>query len=358
MEQKIPAISVVIPMYNLEKFIVPCLESLLAQTFRDFEVILVDHASTDKSHAKAESCAAKFKEAGIDFHLRHLKENFGNPCLPRNTGLEMSRGKYVYFMDGDDLLTKNALADFYRYAETEEADVVYTPKYFIFDFKADNPFPTKLKIFANPHIKPEFADITSWETENLAERLPDMLNGKFGVMPWLKFSRRDLLIENEISFPLVYANEDAYWTADLILSAKKILIIPDALYIKRENQNSVTRNKKSAEDILKFFLHLVILGPETMKRISEKHPVFRETPTLLYDWINNVSKYGFAKCFNACAKLQPYEVYKLVYDLFGDKIGEHAELISFLCSMINTQQKMLAMANGKIAALEKKLAER
>lgn len=76
MEQKIPAISVVIPMYNAEKFIAPCIESLFAQTFRDFEVIVVDHASTDNSYNIVENYVQKLAGGGYRTSSPALKKEF------------------------------------------------------------------------------------------------------------------------------------------------------------------------------------------------------------------------------------------------------------------------------------------
>lgn len=295
---------------------------------------------------------------GIELRLVLSKKNFGNPCVPRNKGLNLSRGKYVYFMDNDDLLMNNALAELFTTAETYEADVVCMRKHFVFDIEADKPFPTKLKIVAYPYIQPELAEIPSWENENPAERMTDLFRGKFGVMPWLKFSRRELLIENEIYFPRVYANEDNFWTMQLILHAKRMLIIPTPLYICRENKNSITRNKNSAAEHIRFIMYSILTGPKNMNLVAEKTEFLEKNPQYRYAWMGNLASWGFNTIFKDCANLQPYEVYKIFLEQFGEETGEQAELVAYLCSLINTQQKMLAVANGRIAELEKKLAER
>ena len=358
MNQKIPAVSIVLPMYNVEKFIAPCLESLLAQTFKDFEVIVVDHCSTDNSYAVAASYAEKLTGAGIDFHLLHMKKNFGNPYAPRNKGLDFSRGKYVYFMDSDDLLMNNALAELYRYAETYDADVVCMRKHFVFEAEAERPFPSQLKIFAFPYISPELAEVPHLESENLADRMMDQFRGKFGVMPWLKFSRRDLLIENEIYFPRVYSNEDNFWTMHLILSAKRMLIIPAPLYINRNNKNSITRHEKTPAEEIRFIMYSILTGPENIDFVARKNKFLEENSQHRYTWMENLASWGFNTIFKSCVNLNPYEVYEIFREQFAQETGEHTELVSYLCSLVNTQQKMLAMANGRITELEKKLAER
>ena len=99
-------ISVIIPVYNAEKYLGVCLESLLIQTLQDFEVIIVDDCSTDASPAIAESYLEKF---GGRLKIIYLEKNTGSGAVPRNEGLRFSRGEYVFFMDADDLIIDNAL---------------------------------------------------------------------------------------------------------------------------------------------------------------------------------------------------------------------------------------------------------
>ena len=119
-----PAISVIIPMYNAEKFIADCLDSLLAQTFQDFEVIVVDDCSTDNSVAVVESYAQKFNGR---FQLTKTKTNSGGGgYVPRNIGLSLANGEYVYFVDADDFIVETALEILHSAATQFNADVVYT----------------------------------------------------------------------------------------------------------------------------------------------------------------------------------------------------------------------------------------
>ena len=106
-------VSVIIPVYNAEKYLRGCLESILNQTFADFEVIVVDDCSTDNSLAIAESFLEKF---GGRLKIISLPKNTGNASVPRNEGLRFSRGEYVFFMDNDDLILDNALETLYNFA--------------------------------------------------------------------------------------------------------------------------------------------------------------------------------------------------------------------------------------------------
>lgn len=90
--RKTYAVSVIIPLYNAEKYVGECLDSLLEQTFQDFEVIVVDDCSTDNSAKIVESYAPKFNGR---FMFTILEKNSGSGALPRNKGLLLSRGEYI-----------------------------------------------------------------------------------------------------------------------------------------------------------------------------------------------------------------------------------------------------------------------
>lgn len=112
-------VSVIIPVYNVEKYLRECLDSVLAQTYESYEVIMVDDGSSDSS---GDICDAyEEKEAG--FRVIH-REN-GGLSTARNTGLEEAKGKYVYFLDSDDWIEKEALSALVRKAEETGADFVY-----------------------------------------------------------------------------------------------------------------------------------------------------------------------------------------------------------------------------------------
>ncbi|MBR0262196.1 MAG: glycosyltransferase family 2 protein [Selenomonadaceae bacterium] len=141
----LPKISVIIPLYNAEKYIGDCLESLLVQTFQDFEVIVVDDCSTDNSVAIVQSYAEKF---GGRLKIARTKKNSGGGgYVPRNLGLNLSRGEYVIFMDSDDAVTPDALEKLYTTAKKFDADVVGCEKYYDVpeQFWYDTEFRKQLK---------------------------------------------------------------------------------------------------------------------------------------------------------------------------------------------------------------------
>lgn len=113
-----PAISVIMPVYNSEEYLGTAIESVLAQSFLDFELILVDDGSKDRSPQLCDAYAAK------DDRIRVLHKENGGICDARNKGMEMACGTYVAFIDNDDVYGSDLLKDNYALAEKYHADVV------------------------------------------------------------------------------------------------------------------------------------------------------------------------------------------------------------------------------------------
>ena len=109
MEQKKPLISVIVPVYNVEGYLEDCLESLLAQTYPSFEILLIDDASRDNSGAICDAYAARDSRVQVV----HFPENRG-PSAARNEGIRRARGAYISFVDADDRVEPELLEKLYE----------------------------------------------------------------------------------------------------------------------------------------------------------------------------------------------------------------------------------------------------
>lgn len=258
------------------------------------------------------------------------------------------------------MLMNNALAEFIAVAETYHADVVVTPNWYEFRKNADQMFPEELIrrswFYSSANTRPPLEQIEI-ETEKLDERIADQFNGKFPVVTWVKFSRRDFLLENNVIFPLVSRGEDDLWTIKLICSAKKIVLAPQILYIHRENPDSMTNEAKSLKKTVKFNMSFVIEGMDFFSYLFKEHEFLQQNPQY---WCALVNFYfsvgiGFDIAYSGASQ---YELYESIKQAFFHESDEHAELISYLCCYAVLQQRTLSLAKLQIAELEKKLAER
>ena len=332
-----PAVSVIIPMYNVEKYVGECLDSLLAQTFTEFEIIVVDDCSTDSSCAIVEGYHEKFDGR---LTLTRMKENSGGGGEPRNRGLNFSRGEYVFFMDADDVLMPTGLEEMYTLAKTFDADTVYCEKYFMSTGRGQefvkNIHPAKTRI-----QNPPFVDEPTVETTDLAERVKRAINFNYWVTPWLRLVSRNLLVEHDIKFPSLVGSNDVGWTFKVLFCAKRFLRVPNACYIRRMHKDSVSLRKRTAAQHVHKWMDRTIRSLRDMDDFMASIEFFRKEPAYRYAVINNFVEMDFGCILNACPNESPFAMYNIFREQFGDKLGDHDVLVAALCSFINTQQKII-----------------
>ena len=314
-------VSVIIPVFNSEKYLSVCLESVLIQTLQDFEVIVVDDCSKDNSVAVAENFLEKF---GGRLKIISLPKNSGSGSVPRNIGLKFSCGKYIFFMDNDDLLTPDALETLYNLAESFRAEVVYMSGGFVSDGKT---FTESAWDKNNSAL-----DKPTFEPENVSERVEKFLKTNYGWAPWEKFLRRDFLLNNKIIFPQVKISEDVLWTFKVVCLARKILRVPNRLYIWRSVKNSWSRTERSPYDEIKFWLDPLIKGLDYMEDFMAGLEFFKQNPGCRFEVTNFFVKMQIAGMLGAFEKLKPEELYEIVYAQFD---GKHAALIANLFVFLN-----------------------
>lgn len=323
------AVSVVIPLYNAEKFIGACLSSILSQTFKNFEVIIVDDCSTDNSVAIAKNYLERFSGR---LKILHMKKNSGCPGVPINKGIAFSRGEYIFLMDDDDLISEDTLETLYHFAETYQADVVYSESYFYITDAAEKPFPKSEDI----SLTHSTIDKPTLETEDIKERLQKFLQNKFEFPAWTKLVRRDLLIENEIIFSDISIYHDMIWTLQVLYFSKRLLKIPDAVYFYRLHSNSQTRKCRSMADYVKIILKTSIEGLSVLDNFLSKQNFFQENTALCLELLNYFEQIFIALIINGsnALKVNLSMAYDLLKDSLSAKFGEQGNLITYLCTAL------------------------
>ena len=321
MTNKIPDVSVIIPMYNAEKYITETLNSVLEQTFQNFEVLVVDDCSTDKSAKIVENFISKIE--GERIKLIRMKKNTGNPGVPRNRGLEFSRGKYIYFLDSDDIILETALEEMYNSAEKFQADVIYYLNYGI-SGGLGKDFLENVRI-----TNKSFVTETKFLPYDLPLRLNYYLKFYFEAPPWLKFSRRDFLIKNNIKFPL-NSQEDNLWTLELLCLAEKFLISTDICCIHRVREGSDSSSKKTLDSQVKYSLDRVVRGIKNLNDFLDGLKFFKDNPEFKYALFNFYSTIDFVTIAESSKNIPPHSVYETIKRIFGNYLGEHDALVSYL----------------------------
>ena len=339
-----PTISVIIPMFNAKKYIAECLDSVLLQTFQDFEVILVNDASTDGSRQIAESYLEKF---GGRLTIYDNQKNLG-VSVTRNKGLEISRGEYVFFMDADDLILPNGLKRLYGLAKCFDVDVVNCTGFYNMSDDGKERTLRRLK-------KPTATDENIIDV-NLEWRVKGLLEDNFYWAPWRRLLRRDFLIRNGIFFPEeLKICEDEIWTHGLLFCAKKILHTPLAIYLYRKSEGSLLRIKRNNLQKADSDFNAIIQGLTWIDSMMDKISFFQTEPQYRYEILSHVAQRYFAGLYKISLKASQADIYRSVKKKFGKNFGDYDVLVSTLLTLISGYQITMAKNKERIAELEKKL---
>ena len=214
-----PKVSVIVPIYNVEKYLEKCINSLLSQTLEDIQIILVNDGSKDNSG----NIANEYEKNNKDRVIYVEKEN-GGLSDARNYGLKYATGDFIAFLDSDDYIEKNAYEEMYNKAIEENADYVECD--FIWEF------PNKIRIDKQYPYK------------NKKEMLSFVR-----VVAWNKLIKRQLITDNNLEFPKGLRYEDIEFTYKLIPFLNKFAYVdnPFIHYVQREGSIANVQNERTAE---------------------------------------------------------------------------------------------------------------
>lgn len=214
--EKHSVISVVIPVYNVERFIKRCIDSVIAQTYEYWEMILVDDGSPDYSGVICDEYAQK------DKRIRVIHQKNGGVSVARNKGIDYCTGKYIYFLDSDDFIMKDTFQFMVSIAEENQSDIVMTGIYELYpNGMRENTSGTWLKT----------NEVLKIQKDILLDRLPNFACGKL--------YRLDLW--KNLRFPVGVQLEDMATTCHAFFKAKRIHISSKPCYVySKENPTSIT----------------------------------------------------------------------------------------------------------------------
>ena len=222
-------ISIIVPVYKVEKFLEICINSIINQTYRNIEIIFVDDGSPDNCGLICDNYAKK------DKRIRVIHKENGGLSDARNAGIEIAKGKYLCFVDSDDKVSEDFVEKLYKGITESEADLCLCG--------ID-------RIDENDNILDEIipqynAGITSGKM--LIKTLRDFQISN--IVAWNKIYKRDLF--DNLRYPKGKLNEDEFITYKILYASKRVVIIPENLYHYRKVQGSIM-NSKFTEKRLEF----------------------------------------------------------------------------------------------------------
>lgn len=233
---KEPKVTVIIPVYNAEKYLYECMDSVLNQTLKDIEVICIDDGSTDRSILILEEYRKK------DSRLTILRQKNLYAGTARNNGMKIARGKYLSFLDADDIFEANMIEEAYKQAEKVDADiVVFGGRFFDNDISKAYDYPALLRTDMLPNRE-------VFEPDEHFEYLFNFTTPS----PWNKLFRRSFIEESQLSFQECRRVNDAYFVKISLAMAKRIGIVNKNFIYYRTN-NSLSLQGSLNESPLQFY---------------------------------------------------------------------------------------------------------
>ncbi len=296
-------ISVIIPVYNVEKYLKECIDSVLGQTYKNYEIILVDDGSTDSSGAICGDYAQNHKNIRV-IH----KENRGLSHA-RNVGTSEATGEYIYFLDSDDYIDANAFSLLVEAMEKQKADFLFFDSYSFED--EDKNFDIPQNYIRKKH----------YETTVGIDMLQKLCDAKdFHSAVQLLFFKRKFIQDNNLTFLNGAIYEDVLFSCQAFCMAKCVAHLNQAIYCRRYRNNSIMTSHKTShhfESIVNVLNELILFSStEPTELLMVQKEYISRCAFNVFNIYENLSKADKQKC-----KKQLLEVKKTIFkdNAYGNK---------------------------------------
>lgn len=237
-KEETPKVSVVIPVYNTGKYVREAIDSIRRQTLKELEIIVVNDGSTDNSQQIIDELAAE------DRRIQSYSSPNQGVSIARNTGIDNAHGKYIYFMDSDDLLEEDALEICYGKCETEQLDFVFFGAVCFYEDTVKNP----------PFFSYSRTDKLKDSVYTGSEAIKAQLESKtYATTVWLHFIRRSCLSAYNLRFYPGIIHEDQLFTALLYLQSKRTACIRRTFFHRRVREGSIMTGRFSLRNLHGYF---------------------------------------------------------------------------------------------------------
>ena len=293
--------SIIIPVYNVEKFLPECLDSIIAQTFSDFEVICMNDGSTDNSLEILQKYANK------DSRFKVISQENQGQGIARNKAIDIAQGRYLLFVDPDDFIEPNTLEKIYEKFQQTDVDIIQ----FNFSTCKENGRHSSIKSFKKRmhkefHYSIKDNEIYNWRNikkKNLEE---------MSLCVWDKAYKMNLIKANNIRLAPNKHGEDHIFSISSNLLADKILYINKAFYHYRTRLGSAVN--KASDDNFCIFDNIALLKNflTTNNLFNEYRVSFEEYVSTVLSWhFANIPTESVEKYLNKCKNILSPEDYEL-----------------------------------------------
>ena len=222
-------VSVIIPVYNVEPWLAQCLDSIVGQTLRDVEIICVNDGSSDRSPDILRDYASR------DARIRIIDQENGGLSVARNSGMDVASGDYLYFIDSDDMLEKNALEELVAKADAEKLDILFFDAQSFSDDGSE--LPTGYSYIRENDYSQVYTGIELMAKLNA--------NREYRPSCCLEIWRRGFIEEHGMRFMPGLIHEDNPFTFRALLKARRASHTPGQYYLRRYREGSIMTTRRS-----------------------------------------------------------------------------------------------------------------
>ena len=257
-----PIVSVIVPIYNVEKYLEECVDSILGQTFRAMEIILVDDGSSDSSGKIADEYEARDNRVCV-IH----KEN-GGQSSARNAGIQIAQGEYIYFCDADDYIASNAIEILYDTAKKNDLDMVlFNADAFLDKCDIGNKALSMRVKWGHCHYARKYNYGMGERVKQGKKIFAEMhAHGELLASVCLQFIRKEYYLKKNLSFQEGVLHEDFLYTMKALLLADRVMFISDKLFYRRVREGSTMTKQQGSENVYGYFVTYY----EMLKFLSER----------------------------------------------------------------------------------------
>lgn len=317
-----PSVSVVVPVYNTEKYLRRCLDSLINQTLKEIEIVAVDDGATDGSPAILDDYLKRFPEQMVVLH----KVN-GGQATARNLAFQHCNGEYIGFLDSDDFVKPEMFQEMYETAKKMDADYVacgYT----------DITFEGEKEVILKEYV-----------ASKVVSKTEDLFFGAL-VSPFLHLYKRNLIEENEIVFPEGVIYEDTAFYLDLIPFTTKLAVIekPLAVRVRHSNSTMTTFLKTKVANIFPVLKYSIdFYGKNGFYNQYQKELEYFCVKILLCSSMQRISQ---VKKWKEARELQ-----KETFDFIGEYFADYRSNSLFKKGKINLYMKCMNRVSAPLVLL-------
>ena len=221
--EKMPELSIIVPIYKVEKYLDECIQSILGQTFTDLELILVDDGSPDACPQMCDAIAEQ------DSRVRVIHQKNGGLSAARNTGIEAARGNWLGFVDSDDFVAPDFYEKLYNAAVNADADCAICSVQLTHEDGSRMDTLQHWKVYGGGYTGEDILKTITWQ------------NNAPYLVAWNKLYRREVF--RTLRYPVGRINEDVFVFAELFDTIKMVACVEQPLYFYRQRKDSIMQSK-------------------------------------------------------------------------------------------------------------------